>query len=78
MGVQLIRGPCDQHTLNVPSLRRSIDMSSSTTGTHAEGTASESALLSEGRALVDVATLRDPTVMAELAQNISAAQAQED
>ena len=53
-------------------------MSSSTTGTHAEGTAYESALLSEGRAPVDVATLRDPTAMAELAQNGSAAQAQED
>jgi hypothetical protein len=53
-------------------------MSSSTTSTHARGTAFPSALLSEGRAPVDVATLRDPRVMAELAQKISAAQAQED
>jgi acetyl-CoA synthetase len=34
--------------------------------------------IAEGRALGDVTTLRDPTVMAELAQKISAAQAQEE
>ena len=34
--------------------------------------------IAEGRALGDVTTLRDPTVMAELAQKIAAAQAQED
>jgi acetyl-CoA synthetase len=34
--------------------------------------------IAEGRALGDVTTLRDPTVMAGLAQKISAAQAQED
>jgi acyl-CoA synthetase (AMP-forming)/AMP-acid ligase II len=34
--------------------------------------------IAEGRALGDVTTLRDPAVMAELAQKVSAAQAQED
>jgi acetyl-CoA synthetase len=34
--------------------------------------------IAEGRALGDVTTLRDPTVMAELTQKITAAQAQED
>ena len=34
--------------------------------------------IAEGRALGDVTTLRDPTVMAELAQKVAAAQAQED
>jgi acetyl-CoA synthetase len=34
--------------------------------------------IAEGRALGDVTTLRDPTVMAELTEKISAAQAQED
>jgi acetyl-CoA synthetase len=34
--------------------------------------------IAEGRALGDVTTLRDPAVMAELTQKISAAQAQED
>jgi acetyl-CoA synthetase len=34
--------------------------------------------IADGRALGDVTTLRDPTVMAELEQKISAAQAQED
>ena len=34
--------------------------------------------IAEGRALGDVTTLRDPTVMAELEQKVSAAQAQED
>ena len=34
--------------------------------------------IAEGRALGDVTTLRDPTVMAELALKVSAAQAQED
>ena len=34
--------------------------------------------IADGRALGDVTTLRDPTVMAVLEQKISAAQAQED
>ena len=34
--------------------------------------------IAEGRALGDVTTLRDPTIMAELEQKIAAAQAQED
>jgi acetyl-CoA synthetase len=34
--------------------------------------------IAEGRALGDVTTLRDPTVMAELALKVSAAQAKED
>ena len=34
--------------------------------------------IAEGRTLGDVTTLRDPTVMAELAQKVSAARAQED
>jgi acetyl-CoA synthetase len=34
--------------------------------------------IAEGRTLGDVTTLRDPTVMAELAEKVSAAQAQED
>jgi acetyl-CoA synthetase len=34
--------------------------------------------IAEDRALGDVTTLRDPKVMAQLAEKISAAQAQED
>ncbi len=34
--------------------------------------------IAEGRALGDVTTLRDPKVMAQLAEKIAAAQAQED
>jgi acetyl-CoA synthetase len=34
--------------------------------------------IAEGRALGDVTTLRDPTVMAELTQKIAGAEAQED